>query len=441
MAKRRTHDSDDYYIDTPDDPIGLTGAFGAVRDPQAVEYDKNDRAIGLTEAFPRIATTEPPEWDENDKWKGFDWNADWEGASNTEDTPVEEAPTEEMPVEDELASSETTVPDAADSADAAAESSAYSPAQETTPAIQEPITPHFNEEARHFDVSRDLAHASAASVPSRAMRRGKHTAQAPEVSERVLQSHRLRNTLRVIIALLIIALCILGYFGFRTLTAGQEQADQEAKEQIEAPKENVTRSEGDDKVEMATQQADVPQLTGLMGKTSDEAVAELARGAFVSSNQKVKDKNSAIKTNLTVALADEPSDSKTGTPSVYLGLDKDGKIIEVGYSAAASALGFGSLSFADAVNNEHVIERTLQKIGVEVEDGVAKLPEDSSKYVTHASDGQTVTKERCSFEGDVDVDGVPCTWSAVLSYDYTTQVITGNLSDTVRIIYVYVTKK
>ena len=30
---------------------------------------------------------------------------------------------------------------------------------------------------------------------------------------------------------------------------------------------------------------------------------------------------------------------------------------------------------------------------------------------------------------------------AVLSYDYTTQVITGNLSDTVRIIYVYVTKK
>jgi hypothetical protein len=50
-------------------------------------------------------------------------------------------------------------------------------------------------------------------------------------------------------------------------------------------------------------------------------------------------------------------------------------------------------------------------------------------------------RERCSFEGDVDVNGVPCTWSSVLSYDYTTQVVTGNLSDTVRIIYVYVTEK
>lgn len=436
MAKRRTHDSDDYYIETPDDPIGLTGAFGAVRDPQAVEYDKKDRAIGLTEAFPSVASTEPPEWDENDKWKGFDWNADWEGASDVEDVPTEYAPAEEVPQ-----SAEVSEPDAIASGEGAPELSADSPAQEATPAAQEPITPHFNEEARRFDVRRDLAHASAASVPSRAMRRGKHTAQAPEVSEKVLQSHRLRNTLRVIVVLLVIALCVLGYFGFRTLTAGQEQADKQAQEQIEAPKENVTRSEGDDTIEMAAQQADVPQLTGLMGKTSDEAIAELGRGAFVSSNKSVKDKNSAIKTNLTVALADEPSDSKTGTPSVYLGLDKDGKIIEVGYSAAASALGFGSLSFADAVNNEHVVERTLQKVGVEVEDGVAKLPEDSSKYVTHASDGKTVTKERCSFEGDVDVDGVPCTWSAVLSYDYTTQVITGNLSDTVRIIYVYVTKK
>ena len=436
MAKRRTHDSDDYYIETPDDPIGLTGAFGAVRDPQAVEYDKNDRAIGLTEAFPRIASTEPPEWDEENKWKGFDWNADWEGAPSTDDAPVEDTPVEDAPAEG--VQIDSTSPDIATDAAVVSEDAS---GQEPVAVTQEVVTPYFNEEARNFDVRRDLAHASAASVPSRAMRRGKHTAQAPQMSEKVLQSHRLRNTLRVIIALLIVALGVLAYFGFRTLTAGQEEANHEAQEQIAAPKENVTRSEGDDTVETAVQQADVPKLTGLMGKTSDEAVTELGRGAFVSSNQPVKDKKSAIKTNLTVALADEPSDSKTGTPSVYLGLDKDNKIIEVGYSAAASALGFGSLSFADAVNGEHVIERTLQKIGVEAEDGVAKLPEDSSKYVTYAADGKTVTKERCSFEGDVDVDGMPCTWSAVLSYDYTTQVITGNLSDTVRIIYVYVTKK
>ena len=38
------------------------------------------------------------------------------------------------------------------------------------------------------------------------------------------------------------------------------------------------------------------------------------------------------------------------------------------------------------------------------------------------------------------MNGVPCSWSAVLSYDYTTQVLTGNLNDTVRVIYVYVTQ-
>lgn len=415
MSKRRTHDSEDYYDYSADDRIGLTSAFEAVRDPQAVEYDKDDRAIGLTEAFPRIASTEPPEWDEETKWQGFDWNADWEA-------PADEAVVEEF----DQAGGDIPAPE---------------PLQEAPAPVQEQPTVRFNEEARSFDVRRDLAHASAASVPSKATRRGKHTAQAPQVSERVLRSHRTRKTLSIIIALLIIALAVLAYFGYRTLSEGQEQANQEAQEQIEAPKDNVTRSEGDDTVETAVEQADVPNLTTLMGKTTDGAVAELARGATVTSNQKVKEKDSVIKTNVTVALADEPHDSKTGTPNVYLGLDKDGKIIQVGYSAAASALGFGSLSFSDAVNGEHVIEQTLRKVGVQVEDGAATLPDDSSKYITYKEDGQTIVKERCSFQGDAEVNGVPCTWSAVLSYDYATQVISGNLSDTIRIIYVYVTKK
>jgi len=225
------------------------------------------------------------------------------------------------------------------------------------------------------------------------------------------------------------------------VSKSQEEAVHQAQEQIEAAKDNVTKSAGDDTIETAAQQTDVPTLTTLFGKTSDEAIVELARGAFVTNNQANKEKKSSIKTNITISLADEPSDSKTGTPLVYLGLDKDGKIIQTGYSAAAAALGFGSLSFADAVNNEHVIEQTLRKVGVAVDDGVATLPEDSSKYVTYGKDGKTIVKERCSFEGEADVNGAPCTWSAVLSYDYTTQAITGNLSDTVRIIYVYVTKK
>ena len=157
--------------------------------------------------------------------------------------------------------------------------------------------------------------------------------------------------------------------------------------------------------------------------------------------REVKEEGNPIKTSVNVSLNDEPIDSKTGAPTVYLGLDENGKVIQVGYSASAAALGFGSLSFADAVNNDHVIEKTFEKIGVTIPAGSVKLPDDKSAYSTYASDGTTVTRERCSFEGDVDVNGTPCTWSAVLSYDYTTQVVTGNLSDTVRVIYVYITKK
>ena len=87
-----------------------------------------------------------------------------------------------------------------------------------------------------------------------------------------------------------------------------------------------------------------------------------------------------------------------------------------------------------------MIEKTLQKIGVGVPNEVVSLPENKDDYSTYASDGTTVVKERCSFEGTATVNAVPCTWSAVLSYDYTTQILTGNLNDTVRVIYVYVTQ-
>ncbi len=424
MAKRRTHDSQDYYDDAQDSPIGLTSAFEVVHDPQSVQYDEGDQAIGLTEAFARVGDPpEPRAWDEAGKWKDFDWDADWEGAHADAQDEVPPAPADEP---------------------AASEAQQSQPVSEAAGTSDEyEISPHapFNDQARAFDVQKDLAHASAASVPSKATIRGRHAAHAPEPSERMRKSHRTRKRLIAIIVLLVLALCALGFFIFRTVNTGQQQAAHQVQEQIEAPKESAGPVEGDDATQTAAQLADVPTLTKLFGKKSDAALKEIGHGAFISNNQKVKEKGSAIKTDLTVSLADEPADSKVGAPRVYLGLDKNDKIIQVGYSAAASALGFGSLSFADAVNVQHVVEQTLRDIGADVEDGSAELPSDRSKYVTYAKDKTTVLKERCSFNGDTEVDGTACEWSAVLSYDYTTQVITGNLNDTVRVIYVYLTKK
>ena len=84
------------------------------------------------------------------------------------------------------------------------------------------------------------------------------------------------------------------------------------------------------------------------------------------------------------------------------------------------------------------MEKTLREAGVNVPEGTVQLPTDKSQYSTYASDGTTLVKENCSFSGDVDIDGTPHEWSAVLSYDYTTANASGNLADTIRTIYVYV---
>ena len=404
MSKRRTNDSDDRYLDSGDNPIGLTGAFTPVKGPQSVDYAAEDDPVGLTQAFGAINPDEEErDWGEEDKWKGFDWNAGYDGqeseAADAADDAAEPAPAEAEPAPE------------AEAPEAAAEA----------PAARAAVTP--------------------APAPSG---RGRHAAPDAELSPRMQKSRRTRKVLIILIVLLIVLGGLVAFFGYKTFTGTQqdtaEQAHQKQEEATTHSQNSIQDMEGNDAVQTAVAQTQVPNLTALFGKTAEEAVAAIGHGALVTSNRAVDDSSSAVKTNLSVALTEEPADSKTGTPTVYLGLDKDGKVIQVGYSASAGALGFGTLSFADAISGEHVIEKTLAKIGIQVPEGSAVLPTDKASYSTYASDNTTVVKERCSFEGPIDVNGVACTWSAVLSYDYTTQIVTGNLNDTVRIIYVYISE-
>lgn len=423
MAKRRTHDSDDLFLDREDDPIGLTSAFAPVKGAQSVEYDTDDEAIGLTQAFaPVVLDEDERSWSEEDKWTGFDWES--YGDAGKEADSEGEAPEEEGQSPAEPEGEKAPEPDQAES-----EAEAEAEGESEAPAVD----------------GGEAAAPKAQAVPVKSSggkgKHARHAASEPELSPRMKRSRRTRRTLIVIVILLIVAIGALGYFMFRTFDNSQHEAAQQAQDQQAAPKEDIESAGADDAVETAAKLTDVPVLTSLLGMTSDEAVAAIGHGALITSNRDVTEKDSAIRTSLNVALTEEPADSKTGTPTVYLGLDKDGKVLQVGYSASASALGFGSLSFSDAVNGEHVVEKTLAKVGVQVPEGSAVLPADKKAYSTYATDGTTVVKERCSFEGDINVNGKDCAWSSVLSYDYTTQVVTGNLSDTVRIIYVYLTEK
>lgn len=385
MAKRTTRNSD---ADTYDNPIGLTGAFAPIRTVPKHASSSYDSPLGMTGAFGPVG--EPEEWGEGtDKWAGFDW-----------DSPDE--------------TSEEIVEDADDA-----------PADDDRP------------RGRHG------AHAKSAEPEEAAVE--EETAptvntRSAQLEERMRRSKRTRRTLIVIVVMLLALLGAAIWFAFNLFNESQTQSEQQTQAQTHVSHDAISSgAAANDATTVVTKTADVPNLTSLLGLTIDDAVAKLQHGATVTSTRDVDEEGSAIKTSSTVALTDEPSDSKSSTPTVYLGMDKDGKIIQAGYSVSVNSLGFGSLSFVDAVNNEHVIEKTLKEAGISIPDGAVTLPSDKSAYTTYGSDGKTTVKERSTFTGDAEINGEACTWSSVLSYDYTTANLTGNVGDTIRVIYAYIT--
>ena len=267
--------------------------------------------------------------------------------------------------------------------------------------------------------------------------RGRHGKPEPVEHPHLQKSRRVRRVLVIIVALLVVLACALGYFAFQLWNESsramvqQTQAQQQSTDVGNLSQDNS----GKDAASATTaKKTEVPNLVGVLGQTQDAAITALAHGATVTSSKDVNEEGNAVKKSVTVALTAEPADSRSGTPTVYLGLDADGKVIQ----AATASLGYGSLSFADAVKNEHIVEKTLREAGVNVTDGSAKLPSDKTSYSTYASDGTTLVKENCSFNGTVDINGAAHTWSSVLMYDYSTANASGNLADTVRIIYIYI---
>ncbi|BAK44330.1 hypothetical protein [Eggerthella sp. YY7918] len=270
--------------------------------------------------------------------------------------------------------------------------------------------------------------------------KGKHGKQPKQdIPPYQRKSRRMRKILIAIIVLLVVLLGALAYYTYSLFETSQTLAAQQSQERQGGNAAGELSSEEMTDASTATEKrTEVPDLVSLLGKTQDEAIALLKRGATVTSTREVKEEGNPIKNNVTVALTDEPADTRSGTPTVYLGLGEDGKIVQAGYSAATAALGYGSLSFVDAIKNDHIIEKTLKEAGIDVAEGTVEVPEDKTAYTTYASDGKTVVKENTSFEGSVDINGAAHTWSAMLLYDYTTANTTGNLADTVRYVYVYI---
>lgn len=266
---------------------------------------------------------------------------------------------------------------------------------------------------------------------------GKH-AKPPQPAY-IRKSRRMRKILIAIIILLIALLIAGGVVGYQLLQTANNAASQQTL--IQTDVDSINEEDAAKDVSTTTvRKTTIPDLTQLLGVTLEEAIEILQHGAQITSSVEVNEEGNPIKQEVRVALTSEPSDTRSGTPTIYLSLDETGAIIQSGYSVATSSLGYGSLSFADAIQNEHIIENTLAEAGLVVADGEVVLPADKTLYSTYASDGATLVKENYSFKGYGTIEGTDAVipWNAILSYDYSTANATGNLADTIRTIYVYV---
>lgn len=253
------------------------------------------------------------------------------------------------------------------------------------------------------------------------------------------KSRRMRWILIVIAVLLVAMMVGLGVLVWTWIDESKNVAIQQTQTQ---QNEVGSMQEGEGATKDATtataKKTEVPSLAAVLGLTQEEAVAQLKHGATVTSSKDVNEEGNPVKKSATVVLTDEPADTRSGTPTVYLDFNEEGRVVQAGYSAATASLGYGSLSFVDAVENESIVEKTLQEAGINVAAGTVELPDDKTVYSSYASDGTTLTQETYTFSGTVELSGAPHEWSSVLLYNYTAANASGNLADTIRTIYVYI---
>lgn len=207
-----------------------------------------------------------------------------------------------------------------------------------------------------------------------------------------------------------------------------------AKEELaQQTAQTITVDDKSDKT--TTKQVAVPLLTSFIGMTQDDVVEELGTSAKVTATRAVKDADTAVRTEVSVALTGEAANSTAGTPTVHLGLNEDGDVIQAGYTVNLRLLGYGSISFIDAVENYHVIYNTLYEGGLAIPEDSVVLPDTKAAYAVYGADGITLAREDYTFEG---TSAAGYAWEGELVYDYTQANAEGNLAYTVRLVTVTV---
>ncbi len=253
-----------------------------------------------------------------------------------------------------------------------------------------------------------------------------------EYSNRQRHNKRVRialTFLATILVLMLIALVVVGVLMF-------VEADKKSVS-TSAQQDSTTLLGDADEKEKVAATSEVVNLVSLMGLTKEEAVAHIGHGATIESETPIEVGN--LKSELVVPLTEEQGDPKRGTPTVVLRLDEAGHVGWASYTAPTSALGYGTISFIDAIQSAHVIQNSLRAAGLsDLDPAVLNAPSDSASYSTYDTDGKTLITEQTSFSGTGKQGDNTYDWGASLTYDYSNANQSGNLADTIRRISVSV---
>ena len=256
------------------------------------------------------------------------------------------------------------------------------------------------------------------------------------LSQPVNPDERAIRVRRVLVAAIAVAAVLACAFAVAALSAADEAASAVHQQGggSEPPEWSADEDARDDPLVRHTPSVEVPSLVSLLGKDVPGAVEAIGHGAAVRGDAQPAAGKAQF---VMVALAGERAKDGAGAPTVTLELDDSGRVVGATYSAALRLYGFSNgLTFAQAIDEAHVVQAALGDAGVQVAPGLVQASANPDDYSTYNDDGHMLVREHADFAGEGAAAGQKVRWTAALDYDYAEANDTGNLVYTHRVLSV-----
>lgn len=291
------------------------------------------------------------------------------------------------------------------------------------PAAERPAQPPVN-----FDMVDDVEQAIIDAAGSR-------TPDGAAHEDRAIRARGSLIAAVVLVIILAIALAVVSMLALNEAAQAETQQTQTGGTAAQPSADLQVSSSSSTTKKTAT----VPALATLIGSDSEQAIDKLGHGAQIAKTADYSDDATGAVQRVTVVLTSEPSSSEYGAPTVYLDLNDKGAVVSASYRVAMSSLGYGAISFKQAVGKYRVIQNALEDAGISIPNSTKfTLPSNRKDYSSYQSDGKTLTKQQRTFTDQGSAAGMTYRWSGTISYDYAKANASGDLANTKRTLKVSV---